>query len=79
MKKLFTMAGLLGVLWVLPKPTTASAEVLQGKCIDEAVLSCDNDFSGGDRFTISIRGWCYMIRAGICKVQDVIASEGTGV
>jgi hypothetical protein len=69
MKRLITMAGLLGVLWVLPNPTTASAETTAGKCVDEAVASCDDDFSGGDRYTIAIRGWCYIIRTGICLAQ----------
>jgi hypothetical protein len=69
MKRLITIAGLLGVLWVLPHPTAASAEAAAGRCVDEAVYSCDDDFSGGDRYTIAIRGWCYMIRTGICYAQ----------
>lgn len=70
MKRLITMAGLLGVLWVLPHPMTASAQTAAGKCLDAAVGSCDAEFGGSDRFTTSIRGWCYIIRTGICYAQE---------
>lgn len=69
MKRLLTIAGLLGVLWVFPNPTTATAETTTDRCLDEAIRSCDDEFGGDDRFTIAIRGWCYIIRTGICKAQ----------
>ncbi len=69
MKRIVTTALLAGAFWVLPNPTPAGAETLQN-CVDEAVASCDDEF-GGDNFrTISVRGWCYMIRTGLCKVFD---------
>lgn len=69
MKRLITMAGLLGALWVFPNPTTATAATAAYGCLDEAIQSCDDEFGGNDRFTIAIRGWCYIIRTGICKAQ----------
>ncbi|HEX8850395.1 MAG TPA: hypothetical protein VF761_12740 [Gemmatimonadaceae bacterium] len=48
-----------------------TARPAQADCLSEAVTSCDNDFGGNSNyFTVSIRGWCYMIRTGLCAVLD---------
>ena len=63
MKK-FIFAGVLALGALLASPRAARAD-----CLREAVDSCNDDFGGNSNYyTISIRGWCYMIRAGICGV-----------
>lgn len=59
------LAGTLALGALLGSPRTARAD-----CLIEAVESCDRDFGGNSNYyTISIRGWCYMIRSGICGVR----------
>ena len=57
------LAGALALGAILGTPRDARAD-----CLTEAVSSCDDDFGGsnGNYYTISVRGWCYLIRAGIC-------------
>lgn len=44
-----------------------SARPARADCVIESVNTCDRDFGGNSNYyTISIRGWCYMIRAGMC-------------
>ena len=48
-----------------------SARPARADCVSEAVSSCDSDFGGANNYyTISIRGWCYMIRTGMCVALD---------
>lgn len=61
MKKL-TFAAVLALSALLGSPRTARAD-----CLIDAVNSCNQDFSGNSNYyTISIRGWCYMVRSAIC-------------
>jgi hypothetical protein len=47
---------------ILGSPRRARAD-----CLLEAVSSCNADFGGNSNyFTVAIRGWCFMIRDGIC-------------
>lgn len=65
MKKTILAAALaLGA--IIGSPRTARAD-----CLIDAVESCDADFGGsnGNYYTISIRGWCYMIRTGLCAAS----------
>lgn len=56
------LAGTLALGALLGSPRTARAD-----CLIESVESCDRDFGGNSNYyTIAIRGWCYMIRSGIC-------------
>lgn len=57
------LAGALALGAILGSPRAARAD-----CLIDSVESCDGDFGGNSNYyTIAIRGWCYMIRAGICK------------
>ena len=70
MKMLITSAVLAGMVALLPNPRPADAEELMGKCLLQAVRSCDRDFAGYDPYTLAARGYCYMIRTGMCYVMD---------
>lgn len=39
-------------------------------CLNEAIASCNADFSGAGEKIVGTRGWCYMIRWGMCKALD---------
>jgi hypothetical protein len=40
-------------------------------CVIDAVESCDNDFGGNSNYyTVAIRGWCYIVRTGMCKALE---------
>lgn len=47
---------------------TAPPAYARGHCLIEAVASCNADFPPGDRFNSATRGWCYMIRSGMCRL-----------
>lgn len=70
MKQLIASALLVGALGVLTNPPPADAQASFDKCLIAAVKSCDQDFAGGDPYTIAARGYCYLIRAGMCKVME---------
>jgi hypothetical protein len=70
MKTFITSAVLAGVVALLPNPQPADAIDRLGKCLLEAVRSCDGDFAGNEPYTIAARGYCYMIRTGMCYVMD---------
>lgn len=56
------LAGALALGAILGSPRTARAD-----CLIEAVASCDEDFGGNSNYyTVAIRGWCYIIRSGLC-------------
>jgi hypothetical protein len=56
------LAGVLALSAILGSPRQARAD-----CLIESVASCNDDFGGNSNYyTIAIRGWCYMIRAGLC-------------
>ena len=60
------LAGALAAGALLSTPRAARAE-----CLSEAVESCDKDFGGANnKELIAVRGWCYLIRAGICAAFD---------
>lgn len=60
------LASLLALGALLGSPRTARAD-----CVIEAVESCDNDFGGSSNYyTIAIRGWCYIVRTGMCKALE---------
>ncbi len=61
-RAIFASALALGA--ILGSPRVARAD-----CLIDAVATCDDDFAGsnGNYFTVAIRGWCYIIRAGICS------------
>lgn len=70
MHKLIASAVLAGVVALLPNPRPADAAEKLDKCLFEAIQSCDKDFAGFDPYTIAARGYCYMIRTGMCYVMD---------
>lgn len=71
MKRLI-MAVLLAGFMVLapaPQPADAQATDLQ-RCLRGAIHTCDEDFDPDSEILVAVRGWCYMIRGGICMVLD---------
>ena len=63
------LAGLLaGAIGMLPNPQPADAAEELGRCAIRAVKSCDDDFPNDSPELIAIRGYCYMIRMGMCKI-----------
>ena len=55
-------AGALALGAILGTPRTSRAD-----CLIDAVASCNGDFGGNaNYYATAIRGWCYIIRAGIC-------------
>ncbi len=58
------LAGALALSAIVGSPRAARAD-----CLIESVDSCNQDFGGNSNYyTISIRGWCYMVRAAMCSV-----------
>lgn len=69
MKKLLTIMLLTGALGAWSRPAPADAAVVR-TCLNDALGSCNDDFSGGSEELTAIRGWCYMIRWGWCSWFD---------
>jgi hypothetical protein len=61
MRKLMLAAALTGGA-LLGTPQAARAD-----CLIEAVDSCNGDFPASQKELVAIRGWCYLIRAGMCR------------
>jgi hypothetical protein len=60
------LAGALALSGILGSPRSARAD-----CVIDAVESCDNDFGGNSNYyTVAIRGWCYIVRTGMCKALE---------
>lgn len=60
------LAGALSLGALLGTARPAHAD-----CLIDAVESCNADFGGNSNyFTTSIRGWCYIIRSGMCAALD---------
>jgi hypothetical protein len=70
MKGLITSVLLVGTLGIAANPRPADAQPSLEKCLIGAVKSCNADFEGGNPYTIAARGYCYMIRTGMCKLID---------
>ena len=67
MKRLIVAMLAAGAIGMFPNPSPADAQSTKlVKCMNEAVASCDEDFKGDGWRMTSIRGWCYMIRTGMC-------------
>lgn len=69
MKRLISTAMFAAAVALLPNPVPAEATAAQS-CLSEALVSCDDDFPGGDPYNVAVRGWCYMIRIAICEAFD---------
>ena len=69
MKKLLVALLLAGALGGMSRPVPADAAVLD-ECLNESIRSCDEDFPGSSEQMTSVRGWCYMIRWGMCAWFD---------
>jgi hypothetical protein len=64
MRKLILTAAIVsGSLLGAPRESRAD-------CLLEAVESCNGDFPPSAKELVAIRGWCYLIRAGICAASD---------
>lgn len=68
MKKLMLTLVAVGTLGLAPAPQPADAATAED-CLVSAWHSCDADFSSSSSpQLIAIRGWCYLIRWGLCKL-----------
>lgn len=68
MKRLLHLALVTAALTVLPY--ASPAEAAAGKpCLQEAIDSCNADFPGGGIYASALRGWCYIIRGGLCALE----------
>lgn len=66
MKKLILAMATVGALGMAPAPVPADAATA-GDCLLDAYYSCSAEFSAStSEYLIAIRGWCYLIRWGIC-------------
>ncbi len=68
MRNVLGIVVLAGMLGLLSNPAPADAEDLD-TCMQESIKSCDKDFPGGGLYSSSIRGWCYIIRTGMCALE----------
>lgn len=44
-----------------------SPRAARADCLIDAVNSCNEDIGNNQKELIAIRGWCYLIRAGLCQ------------
>jgi len=72
MKTLIMSAVAAGAMALLPNPRPADATDKIDKCLFEAIASCDRDFKGWDPYMTAVRGYCYLIRTGMCYVMDPV-------
>ncbi len=71
MKALMTSLLLAGAVAMVPNPQPADAQDDKlAKCLAEAVSTCDEEFEGWDPYMTAVRGYCYMIRTGMCLAFD---------
>lgn len=54
--------------WTTALMLAASPGVARASCLLEAVHTCAAEFPASDWRMVAIRGWCYMIRSGVCKL-----------
>ena len=59
-KVLLSTMLIAGAFASAPRPARAD-------CLIDAVNSCNEDIGNNQKELIAIRGWCYLIRAGLCK------------
>lgn len=64
MKRLLLASMLVGSLGALPSSRPADAAAVD--CLVGSVNECNADFSPDSEYLIAIRGWCYIIRIGLC-------------
>lgn len=62
-RTIFAAVLTLSALTITAPPARADTD-----CLVEAVASCNADFPPGDKFNTATRGWCYMIRSGMCRL-----------
>jgi hypothetical protein len=61
--KRLVLASILATAAIAPTPAAAEGP----DCVTDAVNECNRDFPPSDYWNISIRGWCYITRVGLCK------------
>ena len=55
---------LLAALLVGPLPSTVSAT-----CLDNVIAGCDQAIPGTNPFSMTLRGYCYLLGSANCVVQ----------
>lgn len=74
MKKTILALGLAAALLGTASPALAEddPELMHQtiKCMGAAIKECDADFPVSDYYSVAIRGWCYLIRTGICLAME---------
>ncbi|KPJ85942.1 MAG: hypothetical protein AMS18_15930 [Gemmatimonas sp. SG8_17] len=67
MRRFIAAALLSGFVGLLPNPQPADAQESKlVACLVDAIETCDDDFDANSEYMTAIRGWCYLIRGGIC-------------
>lgn len=56
--------------WVGALALAGTPAVARADCLNEAIDSCNAEFSSLSDKLAGIRGWCYMIRWGWCAAFD---------
>jgi hypothetical protein len=68
MKRLILAGIAAGSIGLLPNPQPADAAEKLTRCMLSAISTCDEAFPNDTPELIAIRGYCYMIRTGMCKI-----------
>lgn len=69
MRKLILTMATVGALGMAPAPVPADAAVADD-CLLDSYYSCSSEFSAStSEYLIAIRGWCYLIRWGLCSIS----------
>ena len=63
-RRLVLASALVATLGTLPSPQPADAAA--GDCLKYEIYGCNDDFPPDNEWLIAIRGWCYIIRTGLC-------------
>lgn len=56
--------------WSMALLLAGTPAVARASCLSDAISSCNADFPSLSHYLAGIRGWCYMIRWGMCKALD---------
>jgi hypothetical protein len=56
--------------WAMTLVLAGTPRIARADCLTEAIASCNADFPALSDRLAGIRGWCYMIRWGMCEVFD---------
>lgn len=56
--------------WISAVLVAATPAIARASCLTDSIGSCNADFPSSSDRLAGIRGWCYMIRWGMCRALD---------